>query len=69
MAKALGKTGVSVFIVDGVVIGGVSKPLMEEEFFGGAWSLDGRTYEEIFPDKNWREEADKWLEKYGRRRN
>lgn len=65
--KTLGKTGVSVKIVDGKVIGGVSKPIREVEFFGGSWSLDGRKYEELYSDKNWREEADKWIEKYSKK--
>lgn len=62
--KALGKTQVYIMIVDGIVIGGTSYPLTEEQLFGASYSLDGKTFEELFPNINWREWADRWIEKY-----
>lgn len=62
--KGTGKTHVYVMIVDGEVIGGTSSPVTDEPLRGGAYSLDGRTFEEIRPDVNWKKWADEWAEKY-----
>ncbi|MCT8138524.1 hypothetical protein H1D32_12700 [Anaerobacillus sp. CMMVII] len=59
----MGKTRISVLLVDGIVIGGTSWPVTEEQLRGWVYSLDGQTLEELhgidYP--SW-ERA--WTEKY-----
>ncbi len=63
-AKSLGKTRVHVLIAEGEVIGGTSFPVVNAALYGSLFSLDGRTFEELHPDVNWRAWADEWFEKY-----
>ncbi|TCI68897.1 MULTISPECIES: hypothetical protein [unclassified Exiguobacterium] len=58
----LGQTNVSVMMVDGEIIGGTSFPDSAEPLVGSAYSLDGKTVEELHPDyMEWRSE---WEAKY-----
>lgn len=58
----LGQTNVTVMMVDGKVIGGTSFPDSAEPLTGAAYSLDGKTAEELHPDyMEWRNE---WEAKY-----
>jgi hypothetical protein len=63
-AKGLGKTQVYLMIVDDEIIGGTSSPITEETLYGALYSLEGITFEELYPNENWRDWADKWIEKY-----
>jgi hypothetical protein len=62
--KGIGKTQVYLMIVDDEIIGGTSFPITEEPLHGALYSLDGKTFEELYPNENWREWADRWIEKY-----
>ncbi|ADU32336.1 hypothetical protein [Evansella cellulosilytica] len=62
--KGLGYTHVHLLIVDDVVIGGTASPVTEETIFGAPYSLEGKTFEDLYPNENWREWTDKWIEKY-----
>ncbi len=58
----LGQANVFVMMVDGEVIGGTSYPDSAEPLVGNAYSLDGKTVEELHPDyMDWRNE---WEAKY-----
>lgn len=52
-------------IVADEVIGGTSFPITEESLYGAPFSLEGKSFEELYPNENWREWADRWMEKYG----
>ncbi|WP_078552111.1 hypothetical protein [Bacillus alkalicellulosilyticus] len=63
--ESTGKTYATVLISDEKVIGGASSPALEETLTGGVlFSLDGKTFEDIHPNVDWREWADNWTEKY-----
>lgn len=62
--KSLGKTEVYLMIVNDQVIGGTSFPVTKENLYGAPYSLDGKTFEELHPNVNWRKWADDWIEKY-----
>ncbi|MBU9711717.1 DUF4830 domain-containing protein [Evansella tamaricis] len=63
--ESTGKTYANVLISDGEVIGGTSSPALKETPAGNAqFSLDGKTFEDIHPNVEWREWADYWTEKY-----
>lgn len=58
----IGQANVFVMMVDGEIIGGTSFPDSAEPLVGSAYSLDGKTVEELHPDyMEWRSE---WEAKY-----
>lgn len=50
--NGLGKTQVYLMIVDDEIIGGTSFPVTEEPLRGGVYSLDGKTFEELYSNEN-----------------
>ncbi|MDQ0913859.1 hypothetical protein [Paenibacillus sp. V4I5] len=62
--KSKGKTNVWVYIVDNQAVGGHSYPHIDQQMYGGVWSLDGKTLEGVhsISFKDWSEQ---WKEKFG----
>lgn len=62
-----GKTVVNVFMVDGSPVGGTALPLVDDAaWMGGAYSIDGKTIEEVHPDEyvDWGQWLAAWLNNF-----
>lgn len=59
----LGQANAFVMMVDGEIIGGTSFPDSAEPLVGSAYSLDGKTAEELHPDDYWAWRED-WERQY-----
>lgn len=62
--QGLGKTQIYLMLVDDKIIGGTSFPITEEALYGAPYSLEGKSFGQLYPNENWREWADRWMEKF-----